>query len=299
MTDLLVTGAAGQLGQSVLHHLLDTLKVPASRVVAASRKPGNLAAWTARGVTARAADFDEAASLGPAFAGVKRLLVISTDALGVEGKRRTQHETAVKAAKAAGVEHIVYTSLPHAERSAVSFAPDHLGTEKAIAESGIPGWTILRNDWYFENLFHSMPNALASGAWYSAAGDGRIAYIGRDDLALAAATALASDFTGKRTLTLGGGRSFSAKEIAALVAQATAKPLHVVDVPLEGLVQGMIGAGLPEPVARTFASFDEAAKGGFLDGDATDFTALTGKSPQPLEAWIAANADALAGKQAA
>lgn len=38
-----ITGASGQFGQRVLHHLLDTLGVPASRVVAGSRDTRRLA----------------------------------------------------------------------------------------------------------------------------------------------------------------------------------------------------------------------------------------------------------------
>ena len=54
-------------------------------------------------------------------------------------------------------------------------------------------WTVLRNHWYFENLFHTLPGVWAkAGKWFSAAGDGRIASLSRDDWARAAAMALAS-----------------------------------------------------------------------------------------------------------
>ncbi len=299
MTNLLVTGASGQLGQRVLHHLIDTLGIPASRVVAASRKPGSLSAWVSRGVTAREADFDDDASLAQSFAGVKRLLIISTNALDGAGTRLRQHRAAVRAAATAGIEHVVYTSLPEAEHSLVSFAPDHAGTEKAIAESGIPGWTILRNHWYFENLFLTMPSALASGQWYSAAGDGRLAYIARDDLALAAATALADNFNGRRTLTLGGQVAYTTSEIGKLVSDATGKPLAVIDVPLEGLIQGMVASGVPTPVAEVFGSFDATAKAGLFEGGSGDFETLTGRKPQRLEDWLSHNADRLEASKAA
>lgn len=290
---LLVTGASGHLGQAVLRHLVDTLEVPASRITAATRRPESLSDWKARGVRVVEADFDDAASLGKAFAGIDRLLIISTDALGEAGKRLAQHQRAIKAAEAAGVSHVVYTSLPDAETSAVSFAPDHAGSEAALAQSAIGGWTVLRNNWYSENLLHSLPHALQSGQWYTAAGDGPIAYIGRDDLALAAATALASDFGGKRTLTLAGDENLTAEQVAELSRSATGRPLQVVHVPIEGLVQGMIGAGLPEPVARTFASFDAAAAAGNLRGNAEDFRSLTGCSPGSFRDWFAANVGAL------
>lgn len=294
MTDFLVTGASGKFGQSVLRHLLDTLKIEPGRIAAASRKPDALSQWAARGIATHAIDFNDAASMAAAFASVKRVLIISTDALDAEGTRQRQHSAAIAAAAKAGVDHIVYTSLPNAETSLVTFAPDHAGTEAAIAASGVSGWSILRNHWYFENLFMSMPQALASGQWYSASGDGRLAHIARDDLALAAAVALTDGFTGQRTLTLGGDKARSTEEIAAKVSKATGKPLAVVHVPLEGLVQGMIGAGLPEGVAAVIGSFDATQKAGLFEGDSKEFETLTGRKPHPFEDWLAQNATALA-----
>ena len=292
--DLLVTGAGGQLGQRVLHHLLETLKVPAGRIAAATRKPETLAAWADKGVTVRPADFDDQASLPAAFAGISRLLLISTDALDRPGHRLTQHRAAIAAAEKAGIGHVVYTSMPKPETSAVLFAPDHAGTEAALAASSLPEWTVLRNNWYFENLFFVLPSALGSGSWYSAAGEGRIAHIGRDDLARAAATALAGATKGKSTLTLTGAKSYSTAEIAALVAQTTGRALAVVPVPVEGLVQGMVAHGLPEPLARVFASFDaNTAQGGLADITG-DYRNLTGSEPQRFEDWLAGSKAALA-----
>ena len=290
-----LTGASGHLGQRVLHHLLDRLKIDPGSVIAISRKADSLSAWAGRGVEVRTADFNDDASLSAAFSGVTRLLVISTDALDAEGTRKKQHVAAVKAAAKAGVQHIAYTSLPSPETSLVTFAPDHSGTEATIAGSGIPGWSVLRNNWYFENLFHSMPHALASGQWYSAAGQGKLAHIARDDLALAAAVALSDGFQGKRTLTLSGTSSYTTEQIAALVSKTTGKPLSVVHVPLDGLIQGMIGAGIPAPVATVFGSFDAAIEAGQLDGDAKDFEALTGRKTRAFEDWLKENPGKLAG----
>lgn len=298
MPDLLVTGASGHLGRLVLDHLLDTLKVPAQRIAATSRKPEDLAAYSERGITVRRADFADEASLPDAFAGIARLLLISVSTIDDKGTRGRQQDAAVKAAAKAGVKHIVYTSLPYADRSPILFASDHLGTERAIAASGVPGWTILRNNWYFENLFLAAPPALNSGTWYSAGGDGKIAYIARSDLALAAATALASDFDGQQVLTLSGSRSFTTPEVAALISEATGKPVKVVEADTAGIVAGMVGAGLPEYAARTFASFDTAQKEGALDGDSSDFETLTGRKPADFVPWVKANGGALTGVKA-
>lgn len=285
---LLVTGASGQLGSAVVRHLLDTLKFPAERLIVTSRSPDGLANLAARGVTVRAADFDQPDSLVAAFTGADRLLLVSTDALMEPGKRLIQHRAAVQAAADAGVQHVVYTSLPSADTSHVSFAPDHWGTEQALSASSL-GWTVLRNAWNFENLAYFLPGALATGEWATAAGEGRIAYIARDDLARAAAIALASDNTTNCVLTLTGERAWSAHDIAARVSALTGKPLSVVDITPEQLVDGLKAHGFPPVLADVFASFDAATAAGDLGAVTDDYAQLTGQSPTPLDAWLPAN----------
>jgi NAD(P)H dehydrogenase (quinone) len=288
----IITGASGHLGQAVIHHLLTTYAVPANKIIATTRDASKLNDLASKGVDVRDADFDDEGHLVKAFAGGSRLLLISTNAME-PGVRLKQHLNAVRAAEKAGVGHVVYTSMPNPVGNAILFAPDHVGTEKALANSKLNGWTVLRNNWYFENLFLSIPQAVASGTLYTAAGQGKTAYIARDDLSRAAAATLASDKGGKTTYTLSGAKEYTIDEIAKLVSAATSKPLNVVHVPVEGLVQGMLGAGLPEGVARMFASFDEATANGSLAGTPADYKAITGVDPQPLEPWLKANASEL------
>ena len=291
----LVTGASGHLGQLVISNLLETHKIPARQIIATTRNPEKLATLAEKGVSVRAADFDDTENLLEAFKGATRLLLISTDAMDRPGRRLEQHNNAIAAAEKAGVEHVLYTSMPKPETSAVLFAPDHLGTEKALATSGLKGWTILRNNWYFENLLYSLPHAIKSGTWYTAAGEGKIAHIAREDLARAAAAALASDNGGKNTYTLTGTQEFTTGEIAKLVSEAIGKPISVVQVPLEGLVQGMVGAGFPEPIARIFGSFDTNVIQGGLAGVTGDYKKLTSNDNTPFTSWLAENKQAFLG----
>lgn len=282
---LLVTGASGQLGQRVLHHLLETLQIAPDRIVAASRHPDKLTDLAQRGVALRRCDFDNPASMVEAFEGIDRVLLISTDVLDRPGHRLAQHRAAIAAAEKAGVQHLVYTSMPEPEGSPIPFAVDHQGTEAAMAASTLPGWTVLRNNWYFENLYMSLPHILATGQWHTAAEEGRLAHIARDDLAKAAAFALASG-TGKRTYNLSGSRAYTTTEMADLLGHAAGKPIQVNPVPLEAIVQGMMHAGLPENLARTFAAIHTNIALGRLAQVTNDFKALTGDAPQSFEAWV-------------
>lgn len=89
-------------------------------------------------------------------------------------------------------------------------------------------------------------------------------------------------------------QSLTKVAIATAVSAAIGKPIEVVQVPLEGLVQGMVQAGLPEPLARVFASFDTNTEAGRVAQVTGDFERITGRQPQSFEAWLQANKAALA-----
>ena len=293
---LLVTGAAGQLGRSVIRYLLDTHKVPPAKIIATTRNPESVADLAARGVIVRAADFNDATSLENAFKGADRVLIISTSDLDLKtGRRLKQHEAAVAAAKKAGVSHLLYTSMPNPEPvSPVLFAGDHYGTEQAIKASGI-AYTIFRNGWYQENLFMSLPQAIASGQWYTSAGDGRIAHGARDDMAAAIAAGLASGSTDSKTYTLTGPQAYTTAEIAALVSEVTGKPLDVIQLPDEALTEGVKAAGVPEEFARVIVSFDANTRSGRIAMVTDAVETLSGRKPRTLKQFLEANKAALAG----
>ena len=286
MNTLLVTGAAGQLGQRVIHHLLESEGISPARVVAATRNPEKLADLAAKGIEVRKADFDDAASLPAAFAGVDRLLIISTDALATPGQRLTQHKAAVDAAKQAGVKHILYTSMPNPDKSLVTFAPDHLGSENAVRASGV-GYTILRNAWYLDNYLLSLPHNLDVGKWYTSTGQGHIACIAREDCARAIAAALASNSSESAIYTLTGSMANTTEEVAAIATDIAGRPLDVVQVTDEQLAQGMTGAGLPSFVVEMLVSADANIRAGNFNLVTGDFTKLTGTEPQSLRDFLA------------
>ncbi|PBC03267.1 SDR family oxidoreductase [Mesorhizobium sp. WSM3860] len=293
---LLVTGASGHLGRAVINHLLDAQKVAPANIIATTRNPENLADLTALGIVVRPADFDDPASLERAFKGADRVLIVSTGELDLKSDRRLkQHQAAVVAAKAACVSHLLYTSMPNPEPvSPVLFAGDHYGTEQAIKASGI-AYTIFRNGWYQENLFMALPHAIASGKWYTSAGDGRIAHAARDDMAAAIAASLASGSTESHVHTLTGPHAYTTNEIAALVSEVTGKPLEVIQLPDEALTEGVKAAGLPEDFARIVVSFDANTRSGRI-GMVTDaIETLSGRKPKTLKQFLEGNKAALLG----
>lgn len=293
---LLVTGASGHLGRAVINHLLGEQKIAPANIIATTRNPENLADLAAKGVTVRVADFDDPASLEEAFSGADRVLIVSTGELDLKSDRRLkQHQTAVAVAKAAGVSHLLYTSMPNPEPgSPVLFAGDHYGTEQAIKASGIP-YTIFRNGWYQENLFMSLPHAISAGKWYTSAADGRIAHGARDDMAAAIAAGLASGSKESRVYTLTGPHAYTTNEIAALVSEVTGKPLEVIQLPDEALTEGVKAAGLPEDFARIIVSFDVNTRAGRIAEVTDAVEKLSGRKSRTLKQFLEANKAALLG----
>jgi len=277
-----ITGASGQLGRLTADQLLE--RVPASDVVLITRRPESLSEYAARGVEVRAGDFTDPASLPAAFAGIDRLLIVSTDAVGT---RLPGQVAAVAAAADAGVARIAYTSItrPEPENPAAVVA-DHAGTEQALRDSGTR-WTMLRNAIYADMQVPVLRQAAASGQLVTNVGAGRYAYVTRADCAAAAAAALVSDDADDTIFDITGPESLSSNDLAALAAKLGGTDVAVVDVDDAAYVAGLVEhAGLPEPVAQLLASFHQAARLGYFEAVSDDFTKLTGRPATPLGALL-------------
>ncbi|ELY2666269.1 SDR family oxidoreductase [Cronobacter sakazakii] len=275
-----ITGATGQLGQRVIDTLLNT--VAAQEIVAIVRNPAKAAALSARGVQVRAADYNDAAALTAALAGVEKVLLISSSEVG---QRATQHRNVIDAAKTAGVKLIAYTSLLHADRSPLGLAEEHVATEKMLADAGIP-YVLLRNGWYTENYLASVPPALEHGVFIGSAGDGKIASASRQDYAEAAAKVLTLDNQAGRVYELAGDHAWTLRDLSALLSKETGKTVAYQNLSEADFAAALTGAGLPEGFAKLLADSDiGASKGGLFDGS-HQLSALIGRPTTSLEASL-------------
>jgi NAD(P)H dehydrogenase (quinone) len=263
------------------------LELPAPAVDSAS-DPSRLAHPAARGVETRKASFDDAASLAATFQGIERLLIISTDTIGVDGNRIAQHTRAIDAAEKAGVRHILHTSLTSPYPDPAALIPnDHFWTEARLA-AGKTDWSVLRNNMYADAVLQSAKHAIASGKLFHAAGTGGRAYVTRADCAAAAAGALLSA-EGKAIYDIGGPEAVTQAQVAALLSSLSGKLVAAEGVSAETLKGGMASAGVPAVFVDVMTVFDTDTAQGYL-GIVSDAVArLTGRRPQSLADFLTAS----------
>lgn len=273
-----ITGATGKLGQLVLDKLKS--QVPRENIVALVRSPEKAADFD---VEVREADYDKPDTLENALQGIHKLLLISGSEVG---KRAAQHRNVIEAAKKNNVKWIVYTSLLHADTSTLSLAEEHLVTEKALEDSGIP-YTLLRNGWYTENYTGSIPGALAGGALIGSAGNGKIASATRADYADAAVTVLTGEGYEGKTFELAGDDIYTLEEMAREISRQTGKDIPYKNLSEEEYSAALQEFGVPKDLADSIAGWDKAASRGDLLDNSRQLSELIGRTTTPMPVAVA------------
>ncbi len=273
-----ITGATGQLGRIVVSKLKE--KVAADAIVALVRSKEKAADL---GVEAREANYDEPATLDQAIQGIDTLLLISGSEVG---KRAPQHKNVIEAAQKNGVKRIVYTSLLHADTSSLSLATEHIATEAALKEAGIP-FTVLRNGWYNENYAGTIPGAVAGGAMIGSAGEGKISAASRADFAEAAVVVLTNEGHEGKIYELAGDEAFTMSELAAEVSRQAGKNIAYNNLPEADYAAALASYGLPEGLAQAIAGWDISVSKGDVFDDSRQLSKLIGRPTTPISATVA------------
>ncbi len=282
---ILVTGANGQLGRRIVQHLI--AREPSlldGRLGVSVRDPARATELASRGVIVRQADFDQPDAMATAFAGVRRLVLVSTDGPGAE--RSARHRRAINAALAAGVSHILYTSLLGADADRPTEpAAAHRETESALQHCGV-AHTVLRNPLYADDLPRLAEPALAQGVWRLPAGDGRVSLVSRDELAQAIAAAALAPRLDKRVYELTGQAALSYADIAARIARVSGRPLTYEAVSAEAYSGSLEARGTPARLVATLVELLTSVATSRLATTCNDFAALVGHPPKSLDCLI-------------
>jgi NAD(P)H dehydrogenase (quinone) len=284
MTTIAVTGASGHLGRATVQFLTKR-KVPAASIVLVVRDPSKVQDLAAQGFQVRQGDYTDAASLLRAFRGVDKLLFISTSALGEE--RMRHHRAVVDAARTAAVKHVIYTSVVKPAAAALFAAtPGHFQTEALIRESGL-SHTFFRNNLYMDLIPLLYGGAVDSGVLMSCAGEGRIGFVARADIAeaLAAALTTSSPLKSEYDITT-SRRAYTLAEVAAALGKARGKTIKYVSVPAEEFGRTLQGFGLPPEMVGFSVALGEAMRAGEFDVVSNDLQGLLGRPPVELDGFL-------------
>lgn len=266
-----VTAATGQLGRLVVQGLLQT--EAAGDIVAIVRSAEKAADLAAQGIDVRVAAYDDRPALERALAGVDKLVFISGSEVG---RRIQQHRNVVDAARAAGVQHVIYTSAPKAATSPLPIASEHKATEEYLAASGLD-YTILRNNWYTENYLQQVEAARQTGSIVAAAGEGRVASATRADFAAGIVAVLTGAGHEGKVYELGGDYAWNLHELAAAVSEVIGRPVTYQPVDVATLIAILKGAGLDEGTASFVAALDADIAAGELAETTGDLSRLIGR----------------------
>ncbi len=285
MSKILVTGATGGLGSAVVNFLLE--KTAASNISVLVRDAAKVETLKEKGVNIVVGDYSDIDSLIAAFQGIDKLYFVS----GSDVQHRlAQQENVVKAAVAAGVKHVIYTSFQRkneTETSPIVFvAKSHIQTEEWLKASGL-NYTILKHTLYADILpLFIGGQVLETGVIYQPAGDGKTAFALRTDMAEAGANILTSEGHENKIYEITGAKTYSYQDIAAIISSITGKQIVYVSPSVEEFSKTLTEAGVPAEYIGLFAGFSGAIKEGEFDEVSTDLATLLGRTPTSLETYL-------------
>lgn len=291
MKKILLNGVDGNFGGKAAKILLE--KYPHEVLVFTAPTERGLLTYQEMGIETRIADFYNPDKLTETFRDIDTVILISMPFVGP--KRRAAHKTAIDAAVAAGVKKLVYTSIVGAGHKDIDTyeVNDHIWTEEYIKEQPIH-YLILRNSQYAEAMVSSFVEAYenTNGILANNMGDGKMAYISRDDCAFAAASAAMSDWE-DRIIDVNGANLLTIREYVEIASEVTGKKVTYQYIDDAQMYAYFDSIGVPRTTEEMWAdtaknfpfcsdgmvTFGRAIRLNQMNTFTDDFEKLTGRRP--------------------
>ncbi|WP_310717172.1 NAD(P)H-binding protein [Streptomyces lydicus] len=272
MKTLLVLGGTGKTGGRIARRL----KAAGLPVRTASRTGGDVHF-----------DLDDPASWTPALDGVTAAYLVEPS-LSASTDHRARIPRLVTEAVTAGVRRLVLLSAPRAGEDG---HPLH-AAEQAVRGSGVD-WTILRPQWFAQNFSEGpwRPGIL-TGTLALPTGDGRTPFVDAEDIAEVAVAALTEDCHSGRVYDLTGPRAISFGEAAGLIARATGRTIHHVDVDPAAFIERQVAAGAAPDVARLLTDLLVSIASGSGAALSDGVERALGRPPRAFETFVTETASA-------
>lgn len=279
---ILVTGATGQLGSSVISQLNKISHKDQFAIFARDEKKA--IKYKEQGIEVRLGDFNQISSLGHAFEGITKLLLIST----MEFNRFEQHKNVIDAAKMAGVKHIIYTGLAiqDIETSNVKdLMQSHFDTEKYIQASGLD-FTFVRNTMYTDAIPQIVGEAVFDTGIYLSGGAGKVPYALRREMGEAIANILVQDNHENKIYNITGDIAYSYANVAQTLSELTNQKIDYVDLDEILYEQFLTDIHLPEFLIYLTKGTVVDIKQNQYEVNSSDLKTLLGRPPLDLKSAL-------------
>lgn len=280
---ILVTGATGHLGSQIVGHLLT--QISPSEIAVLVRSEEKAKELKEKGVQIRVADYTNPSSLISAFKEVEKLILISSNEFN---DRFGQHKNAIDAAKQAGVKHILYTSMSmnDIETSPLKgFLEDHYQTEDYIKQNGFT-YTMLQHSLYADVIPMFIGEQVLNTGVFFPAGEGRVAYASRPDLAEAISKIAVSEAFDNQSLPLTNIENYSYADVAEILTEVSGKEVVYVSPTPEVFAETLKGFGLPEEIIQMSLGFAAGIKNNDFDKTFPNLETILGRKPQNLKEYL-------------
>jgi uncharacterized protein YbjT (DUF2867 family) len=278
----LITGATGDIGSKVVEQLLKRGERPRIYV----RDAEKARAHFGDRVDILVGDLADSVALIAALEGIDEFFLVNS---GPQIPARD--EAAAKAAKAAGVRHLVKLSSLDV-RQGLAIGAWHERGEAAIRASGIC-FTFVQPTGFMSNLLAWARSIKTEGVVRSSTGDGRRPFIHSSDIAAVATEALTSQKYGNKSLPITGPEAVTFAEVAAKIGMAIGKQLTFHPISDEEAGQRYAAAaGATAEDTEAHVALWRAIREGRLATVTNNVEQILGRKPISLDQWIQENATA-------
>ena len=213
---ILVTGGTGTVGSQVVRELLARnaeVQVLTRDKSKSDRLP--------QGVTPVEGNLQDVATVRRLFTGVDKVFLLNA----VSPTESSEALNAVTAMRDAGVGHVVYLSVHHADKAAwLPHFGAKVGIEEGLKASGVP-YTILRPNNFYQNDYWVKDVILQHGIYAQPIGEAGVSRVDVRDIAEAAAIALTKTGHEGQTYDLVGPEEMTGTKTAAIWSRVLDRPV--------------------------------------------------------------------------
>jgi NAD(P)H dehydrogenase (quinone) len=278
---ILVTGAGGKTGLAVIRAAAAAGQMVRALVHREDQRDRVRAAGAREWV---AGDMPQEGTLAQAIRGVRTIYHVCPN---VHPDEVLIGQRVIAAARAAGVERIVYHSVLHPQVEAMPHHWNKMRVEALLFESGL-AYTILQPASYMQNVLAGWHAIVKEGVYavpYSV--ETRLGMVDLEDVAAAAAIVLADRRHDGATYELAGPEALTQTEVAEILTRWLGRPVRVVQISLNEWAARAQSSGLGEyQISALLKMFAYYGRFGFW-GNPAALTQVLGRTPTTLEAFVA------------